>query len=329
MMQFKDIIGQDMIKEHLQGALTTGKTSHAYIINGEKNSGKELIANIFAMALQCENQGSDPCCECRACKQAYNKNHPDIIRVSHEKPNTISVDDIRTQVNNDIMIKPYSGPKKIYIINEAEKMNLAAQNALLKTLEEPPEYGVIILLTTNMEAFLQTIISRCIVLTMKPVRDSQIQEFLMKEYHIPDYKAAVCAAFARGNVGKARQLASSEDFDNIKDEAITLLKYIDEMEIHEITKAIKKMGEYKLEINDYLDILAIWYRDALLFKATKDVNHLIFKEEIQYIKKAASRSTYEGIEIIIKALDNAKKRLSANVNFDLTMELLLLTIKEN
>ena len=151
----------------------------------------------------------------------------------------------------------------------------------------------------------------------------------MKEFHVPDYKAAVCAAFARGNVGKARMLASSEDFDNIKDEAITLLKYIDEMEIHEITKAIKKMGEYKLEINDYLDILAIWYRDALLFKATKDANHLIFKDEIQYIKKTVSRSTYEGIENIIKALDNAKRRLSANVNFDLTMELLLLTIKEN
>lgn len=329
MARFSDIIGQDMIKEHLQGALSTGKTSHAYIIHGEKSSGKEFIANLFAMALQCEQQGTEPCGECAACKQALSKNHPDIIRVSHEKPNTIGVDDIRQQVNGDIVIKPYKGPKKIYIINEAEKMNVAAQNALLKTLEEPPEYGVIILLTTNVEAFLQTIVSRCIVLTMKPVRDSQIQEYLMKEYHIPDYKASVCAAFARGNVGKARMLATSEDFDNIKDEAITLLKYIDEMEIHEITKAIKKMGEYKLEINDYLDILAIWYRDALLFKATKDANHLIFKDEIQYIKKTVARSTYEGIENIIKALDNAKRRLSANVNFDLTMELLLLTIKEN
>ena len=329
MAHFSDIIGQDMIKEHLQGALAAGKTSHAYIIYGEKSSGKEFIANLFAMALQCEGQGTDPCGECASCKQALSKNHPDIIRVTHEKPNTISVDDIRTQVNGDIVIKPYKGPKKIYIINEAEKMNTAAQNALLKTLEEPPEYGVIILLTTNLESFLQTIISRCIVLSMKPASDSSIQEYLMKEYRIPDYKAAVCAAFARGNVGKARLLASSEDFDNIKEEAITLLKYIDEMEIHEITKAIKKIGEYKLEINDFLDILAIWYRDALLFKATKDVNHLIFKDEIQYIKKTASKSTYEGIENIIKALDNAKRRLSANVSFELTMELLLLTIKEN
>ncbi|MDD6201438.1 MAG: DNA polymerase III subunit delta' C-terminal domain-containing protein [Lachnospiraceae bacterium] len=329
MAKFSDIVGQDMIKEHLQGAIASGNVSHAYIINGERSSGKEFIASVFAMTLQCERGETEPCGECHSCKQALSKNQPDIIRVTHEKPNSISVDDIRTQVNNDIVIKPYAGPKKIYIVNDAEKMTVAAQNALLKTLEEPPEYGVILLLTSNLEAMLPTIVSRCIVLNMKPVSDEKVKKFLMQELQIPDYKAQVCAAFARGNIGKAKMLASSEDFDKIKDEAVTLLKYIDDMEINEIAQAIKRMNEYKLEINDYLDILAIWYRDALLFKATKDVNHLIFKEEIQYIKKAASKSTYEGIENILKALDTAKRRLSANVNFDLTMELLLLTIKEN
>ena len=329
MAKFSDIVGQDMIKEHLQGAIASGNVSHAYIINGERSIGKEFIASVFAMTLQCERGETEPCGECHSCKQALSKNQPDIIRVTHEKPNSISVDDIRTQVNNDIVIKPYAGPKKIYIVNDAEKMTVAAQNALLKTLEEPPEYGVILLLTSNLEAMLPTIVSRCIVLNMKPVSDEKVKKFLMQELQIPDYKAQVCAAFARGNIGKAKMLASSEDFDKIKDEAVTLLKYIDDMEINEIAQAIKRMNEYKLEINDYLDILAIWYRDALLFKATKDVNHLIFKEEIQYIKKAASKSTYEGIENILKALDTAKRRLSANVNFDLTMELLLLTIKEN
>lgn len=329
MANFSDIIGQDTIREHLQNALETGNVSHAYMICGEKNSGKEFIANIFARALQCEKGGTEPCDECHSCKQALSQNHPDIIKVMHEKPNVIGVEDIRRQINGDIITKPYQGPKKIYIMNEAEKMNEAAQNALLKTLEEPPEYGVIILLTTNEEAMLDTILSRCVVLRMKPVADELVEKYLMGEYHIPDYKAAVCAAFARGNLGKAKLLAASEDFDNIKNEAVTLLKYIHDMEINEITKAIKKMEEYKLEINDLLDIFSIWYRDALLFKATNDVNHLIFKEEIQYIKKTASKSTYEGIEKVLKALDNAKKRLSANVNFDLTMELLLLTIKEN
>ena len=164
---------------------------------------------------------------------------------------------------------------------------------------------------------------------MKPVKDALVKKYLMETMQIPDYKADVSVAFARGNVGKAKMLASSEEFDHVKEEAITLLKYINDMEISEIVTSIKKINEYKLDANDYMDILAIWYRDVLLFKATNDINHLIFKEEIQYIRKVADRSAYEGIELILNALDKAKNRLNANVNFDLTMELLLLTVKEN
>lgn len=329
MAGFQDIIGQQQIKEHLHNALSTGKVSHAYIINGEKASGKEFIARIFAQTLQCEQGGIEPCNECRSCKQAATNNQPDIIRVTHEKPGTISVDDIRSQVNNDIAIKPYSSKYKVYIINEAEKMTVQAQNALLKTLEEPPAYAVIILLVSNINALLQTILSRCVVLNMKPVEDELVRSYLMKELQVPDYKAEVCVAFARGNIGKAKALASSEDFDNVKAEALSLLKYIQDMEIQEIVAAIKKINEYKLEVGDYLDIIAVWYRDVLLYKATGDLNHLIFREEMGTIRKVASRSSYEGIEKVIRALEVAKKRLDANVNFDLVMELLMLTIQEN
>lgn len=329
MARFQDIIGQEQIKEHLQNAITAGKVSHAYIINGEKSSGKEFIAKVFAMALQCEKKEEESCQECHSCKQALSDNHPDIVRVTHEKPNTISVDDIRAQVNNDVAIKPYSGSYKIYIINEAEKMTPQAQNAILKTLEEPPEYAVILLLTTNVNSLLPTILSRCVVLNMKPVADELVKKYLMEQLQVPDYKAEVCVAFARGNIGKAKALASSEDFENVKAEALSLLKYIKDMELNEILAAIKKITEYKLEISDYLDICAIWYRDVLLFKATNDVNHLVFREEIQSLRKIAQRSSYEGIEEIIEALDTAKHRLEANVNFELTMELLMLTIQEN
>ena len=330
MATFKDIIGQEQIKDHLTHTIEQGKISHAYVINGERFSGKEFIANVFAMALQCEHpDGVEPCQQCHSCKQALSGNQPDIIRVTHEKPNTIGVDDIRTQINTDIAIKPYSSPRKIYIIQEGEKMTAQAQNALLKTLEEPPAYAVILILTTNMDALLPTILSRCVVLNMKPVRDDMVKKYLMEELQIPDYKANVCVAFARGNLGKARQLASSEEFDHIKEEAVSMLKYVQDMEINEMLAAIKKIQEYKFDVEDYLDILAIWYRDVLLFKATNDANHLIFKEEIQYIKKCADRCAYEGIEDILKALDKAKSRLKANVNFELTMELLLMAIKEN
>ncbi len=329
MAKFTDIIGQEQLKEHLQNAIATKKVSHAYIINGERSSGKEFIARIFAMALQCEKGAIEPCGECHSCKQALSSNQPDIVYVSHEKPNTIGVEDIRAQINGDIAIKPYSSPRKIYIMNEGEKMTVQAQNALLKTLEEPPEYAVILILTTHVEALLPTILSRCVALNMKPVSDALVKKYLMEELAVPDYKANICVAFARGNIGKAKLLASSEEFEKVKDEAITLVKYINDMEVNEIVKAIKKITEYKFDVNDYLDILSAWYRDVLLFKATKDVNSLIFKEEIQQIMRVSDRSTYEGIETIVNALQQAKRRLEANVNFDLTMELLLLTIKEN
>ena len=158
MAGFKDIIGHEQIIEHLQNAISMDKVTHAYILNGPDRSGKMMLAEAFAMALQCEKGGSEPCLACHSCKQAESHNQPDIIYVKHEKPNTISVDDIRTQVNNDIVVKPYSSRYKIYIIDEAEKMNQQAQNALLKTIEEPPAYAVLLLLTTNADLFLPTIL---------------------------------------------------------------------------------------------------------------------------------------------------------------------------
>lgn len=329
MVGFQSVIGQEQIKEHMHNALQTRKISHAYIIHGEKSSGKEFIARVFAMALQCEKEGTEPCNECRSCKQSVSKNQPDIIYVTHEKPNTISVEDIRGQVNNDVAIKPYSSKYKVYIINEAEKMTVQAQNAILKTLEEPPAYVIILLLVSNLQTLLPTILSRCVTLNMKPVSDRQVRKYLMEELQVPDYRADVCVAFARGNIGKAKALASSEEFDNVKNEALALLKHSREMELQDIIQAIKKINEYKLQITDYLDIMSIWYRDVLLFKATADANSLVFREEIQAIRKVVARCSYEGIEAVIKALDKAKKRLEANVNFELTMELLFLDIKEN
>ena len=334
MANFHDIIGQDQIKEHMQNAISSGKISHAYVINGEQFSGKEFIAKIFAMALQCEKRGKDegaelPCQTCHSCKQALSDNQPDIIKVTHEKPNTISVDDVRAQISGDVGIKPYASPYKIYIMNEAEKMTTQAQNALLKTLEEPPEYVLILLLTTNVNALLPTILSRCVVLNMKPVSDHLVRKYLMEELQLTDYKAEVCVAFARGNLGKARQLAFSEGFEDMKNEALSVLKYIQDMEVSELVSAANRIKEYKMDRSDLIDIMMVWYRDVLLFKATNDMNHLVFREEGSTLRQAAKRSSYEGIETVLEALEKAKKRLDANVNPELVMELLFLTMKEN
>ena len=349
MPAFKDIVGHEQIIEHLQNAITMDKVSHAYILNGPDKSGKMMIAEAFAQTLQLEAVNkkleelageteserienkftAEPCMECHSCKQAAGKNQPDIIYVSHEKPNTISVDDIRTQLNNDIVFKPYSSKHKIYIVDEAEKMNQQAQNALLKTIEEPPAYAVILLLTTNAESFLPTILSRCVTLNLKAVPDEKIKKFLMAHYQIPDYQADICAAFAQGNIGKAERLATSEDFNAIKASAMKLIRKAGTMSISDIIEYVKEVQDYKISIQDYLDILALWYRDMVYFKATKDVNGIIFQDELRTIRETVKLCSYEGVEEVMQAIETAKTRLAANVNFDLTMELLFLEIKEN
>ena len=329
MAGFSEILGHEQIIEHLQNAIKLQKVSHAYILDGEEGAGKKLLARAFAQTLQCERGGVDPCGECHSCKQAESGYHPDIIRVTHEKPNSISVDDIRTQVNNTVDIKPYQGPYKVYIIPQADMMTPQAQNAILKTIEEPPSYAVFLLLTENAETLLPTINSRCVMLKLRNIKDTLIKKYLMENLEIPDYKADMCTAFAQGNMGRAIMLANSDHFNEIREEAVQLLKHISEMELNEIVAAVKNISVYKLEITDYLDIIMIWYRDVLLYKATKEIDKVVFKDQLQSIKEQARKSSYEGIELILESLEKAKARLKANVNFDLVMELLFLTIKEN
>ena len=329
MARFADVLGHEQAVSHLKHAIQFHKVSHAYIINGEKGSGKKLLAGIFAQTLQCKKGGLEPCMECQSCKQSVSQNQPDIIRITHEKPGTISVEDIRQQLNGDILIRPYSSLYKIYIIDEAEKLTIQAQNALLKTIEEPPIYAVILLLTTNVGMLLPTIQSRCVTLHLKPVSSALIEKYLMEDLEIPDYYANICTAFAQGNVGKAKRLALSEDFKEMLSHALHLVKYISEMEVPELIEDLKRINTYKMEINDYLDLLIVWYRDVLLFKATRDADSMVFSEELISIREKARHSSYEGLERIIKALEKTKIRLNANVNFDMALELLLLTMKEN
>ena len=329
MGSFKDVVGHKDILKYISSAVENNRVSHAYILNGERGSGKKMLANLFAMTLLCETGDNEPCGKCHSCKQAESGNHPDIIRVTHEKPNSISVDDIRTQVNNTVDIKPYQGPYKVYIIPQADMMTPQAQNAILKTIEEPPSYAVFLLLTENAETLLPTINSRCVMLKLRNIKHTLIKKYLMENLEIPDYKADMCTAFAQGNMGRAIMLANSDHFNEIREEAVQLLKHINEMELNEIVAAVKNISVYKLEITDYLDIIMIWYRDVLLYKATKEIDKVVFKDQLQSIKEQARKSSYEGIELILESLEKAKARLKANVNFDLVMELLFLTIKEN
>ena len=308
MANFKDIIGQESIKKHLQTAIKTGNLSHAYIINGEYGSGRQTIASALAKTIQCQSKTDDK-------------------YITHDKT-SISVNDIREQLNNDISIKPYSSEYKIYIIPDANKMTEQAQNALLKTIEEPPVYAIIILLTENCDSLLPTIRSRCVTLTMNPVEKDKICTYLENKFQLEPEQAQIAANYCQGNIGKAIRFASSSDFIEMKNQVLKLLKNLDSMDIASIIDTIKEFSTHKNDINDYLDLMLLWYRDVLMFKVTKDANLLLYSDEYSAISEQATKRDYENIENIIAAIDKAKVRLKANVNFDVTIELMILAMKD-
>ena len=324
---FEEILGNEMVKDHFKRAIENHKISHAYILTGEAGMGRKSIANAFAMTLLCEKGGSEPCMSCHSCKQVMSGNHPDLIYVTHEKPGSIGVDDVREQINDTIMIRPYSSYYKIYIVDEAEKMTVQAQNALLKTIEEPPSYAVIILITTNQEAFLPTILSRCVQMKLKPLKDFTIKSYLTQNLHIPEKDADICAAFARGNLGKAIHLSSSDEFRELFQKVMVLVKNVGTMDISMLLDCIREMKEQNFDISEVLDLMQLWYRDVLMFKVTKDMNLMIFKDEYKMINETGEKVDYAGLEAILAAIDTARTRLNANVNMELAMELLLLTMK--
>ena len=327
MFSFSEIVGHEQIKEHMQAAIRDKKPFHAYLFQGEEGVGKEALARTFAAGLQCQSESADkPCKECVSCRQMESGNQPDVIWVTREKA-SLGVDEIREQLCNTMDIKPFSSPYKIYLVPEAEKMTEAAQNALLKTIEEPPEYGIVILMTSNISALLPTIQSRCLTMEFRPLSTAVVESYVKEHCQVPDYQARASAAFAQGNLGKAMRYAKSEDFIERKDHIISLLRHVEQMDLSEMLAVIKDLGTRKDEVRDYIDLMVLWYRDVLLFKATKDINQLLFQDEASYISREASHRSYEKIEEILQAFEKAKVRLRANVNFDITMEFMLLALK--
>ena len=267
----------------------------------------------------------EPCGKCLSCLQAQSGNQPDIITVTHEKPNSISVKEIR-DMRADLSIKPYSNARKIYIIPDAEKLTTQAQNALLKTLEEPPEYAVIILIADGISAFLPTILSRCVVLQTRAVEEAQIAEFLQREKNLPQDQAQILARFAGGNPGQALLLTQDQEFLELRDRTVDFLAHLqraDAMQVSEFASGIEPGRR-----EEVLSFVMMWFRDVLLYFSTQNSENLIFQEDIQYIIEAAGMLGYEQLGMILDEIDLASRRLKSNVSADSVFEVMFLKIRQ-
>ena len=327
MGKIDQVLGNSSIKEYFRSAVSMNRISHSYILEGEKGSGKKMLAESFASILQCE-QGTFPeCGHCESCIQIDHGNYPDVLFVKHEKEKTISVQDIRDQIVSTAEIKPYKGPYKIYIVDEAEKMTQEAQNALLKTMEEPPEYVVIFLLVSNRGALLDTILSRCILLEMEPVRQGEIREYLKKHRDLPEEDIDFASGFAMGNVGKALEVLDSGDFRERKEIILSLLRRIPSIRMEEVNAVIGQLKQHKNGIQDLFDIFLIWYRDLLILKTTMQKRRLVFSGEYEHLRLQCDIISLESLDRIIGEVKKAENRVRANVNIEALLLVLFTRIR--
>jgi len=330
MPEIKKILGNKKIQNYLEHALVMDRLSHVYIFNGAEGMGKKTFANFFAAKLLCAADTEKytmfmkPCKECTSCVKAQTDNHPDIIWVEHEKASTLSIDEVRDQIINDINIAPYYGPYKIYIIKDAQLLNAHGQNALLKTIEEPPEYALIFILTDNAKALPETILSRSICLDMEPLPVETVVNEL-EDRNVPTVKAKQIAAFTKGNLGAAIEMAADE---GLAEKRALLLKYLknledaDALQLYEFACSLGQRDGDKI-----LAYMLFWFRDLLCVKSGK-TDGLYFESEKAMFVKQAQQVSYEAVNNVIKAVFEAQERLEANVKSDAVFETLLLKVRQ-
>ena len=299
---FKKIIGNELIKEMLSTSIENGTPSHSYLFVGVKGIGKKLCAYEFAKQILCQEekqkkeQEIQQGCSCKSCIEFDSNNHPDFMCIQPDG-NSIKIEQIRF-LQKKIQEKPILSNKKVYIINDAETMTVEAQNCLLKTLEEPPEFATIILIGSNENAFLTTIKSRCMVLKFMPIEDEKIREYMQKNYGIGELTSNHLSIF-QGSIGKAIMLKDKQDEYN---QIIELVEKLNEKDLIEIIKMSEILYKSKEEIFEILE-----YMNILLFEKTK--------EDYLYTN-------------CIKIVENTKKRLKQNANYDMCIDNMLFNMKE-
>ena len=255
-MGFDKLLGNDQLKENLRAARRKGRLSHFYLLSGPRGAGKHTLAELIAAAMLCK-EPDGPCGVCRHCRKILSGNHPDYITIDDPTKKTVPVDLIR-EARSDIFVRPNEGDKKIYLFPRAQDLGLPGQNALLKVLEEPPSYGVFLLLTDNPEKLLPTVRSRCVELKLRALPEGLLERKLREEF--PDAEAErIAAAIGRsgGYLGQARELLSGQ---GLSENALNFAAAFAARDVFGLQKLLTPMEKWKRDtlipaLQEWLELL--------------------------------------------------------------------------
>lgn len=318
-MSFSEIIGQSAAVLVLTRALAAGKLAHAYIFEGIEGCGKKKTALALARSIFCS--GRDGCGTCPACRKVAALQHPD-LHVLEPDGAFIKIDQIRA-LQKDLSYRPFEAEKKVAIVEAADRMNPAAANAFLKTLEEPPGNALLILLTANIEAILPTILSRCQRLSFSPIPVDTIEEYLRRA-GAGDETARISASLAGGSLKKAVELSGEECFQE-RSRTVERVISLSGDDIASLFRLAEELGNNRDAALETCDLLTLFLRDLLLLQTSGQIPQ---SSLLQILEKLAVETTPERTIEKIDLVSRSQKGIQRNVNPRLALEVLFMGLSD-
>lgn len=316
-MSFKEVFGHESRTSLLESAIRTGRIAHAYLFHGMEGIGKRTAALAFAKAINCRRDDTAPCGECDSCRKAERGVHPDIVAVSGGQ--AIRIGDIR-DLQAQMVFRPFEGNRRVFILDGADRMNIAAANALLKTLEEPFPLNILILVTSRPDHLPATILSRCQRMRFDPLPAESVASFLSESFSIAEEQARILAASSGGSIGKAL-LLKDQGYIELRDRILDGIAAI--RGPADIFTFLAEFGSDKEAILDRLDIMAAFFRDALVYRETGSADDMINRDRAGQIRRLADAFSSRKLLDGIRAMGEARQSLERNMNKQLTLELMM------
>ncbi len=331
-MPFDQIKGQEGALAILRNAMRSGRLAHAYLFFGPEGVGKRLTALTLAKAMNCQSPPAEgeSCEKCASCGKINSSNHADVI-VVEPHGEVIRIDQVR-ELQKRLRYRPLEGGRRACILESADRLNEPAANALLKTLEEPPEETHLFLLTSRPHQLLPTILSRCQCVKFKPLSVGNIVQILQRVHSWPEERAHFLAALAGGSAGKALELGDRVDFKKRLDWLRTF-SHISRKTMEEILAVCEQVAKEE-EMNDLLELWKLWVRDLVVCKVRgerpegsglKLINHDLLREASQESKKYS----FDRLDSLFTYISDIQKSIAQNANRQLAMETLMLEMKKN
>ncbi len=322
-MSFQDIYGHEKQIALLKSSITGGRLAHAYLFHGREGIGKKATAMAFAAAILCDRKEAEACHTCLSCKKTSHGNHPDLITITAEGA-FIKVQAVKDLLHT-IAFRPLEGGRRLFIIDEADRMNQTAANALLKTLEEPSPANILVLITSKPYTLPRTILSRCQQLRFSPLRQETVAAYLDKKESLAGETAVMIAAAAEGSIQRALQL-KRDDYLADRKAVIGHIAADHSGDPLQRLSLMRHLGKDKKDVSEKLSILLSCFRDALVWKELPGDQTLANGNEKDAIQ-AITRLTTEDILYNLQTISASIRALEYNANKLLTLEAMTFTLR--